>query len=155
VGAVVGLLLAVLLFLGVVLLLVFIMYRRRSSARRGVKEGEITENTRAVTDALDNPVYSGRDSEPAREGGGADTHQYHILSPPPTTSTGGTAANSSQVYAVPDNVPPSNGGSRKKPNAAFDNPEYYSAIQDVHSTTDDQSWNATMVRSCQICFYCL
>ena len=51
---------------------------------------------------------------------------YQLPSPPPTS----TAPDSSRVYEVLDE------GGANEPSHAFDNPAYYSTLQDVHSTTD-------------------
>ena len=170
-----GLILAVLLFLTVSLLLVCILYRRRKSSKFEVKEEEeevVSDSDRAP---MDNPVYSGKEivnfcvvlwapnwckllafvltvctlagraSEPGRQDGVTHHHQYEVPTPQPTLSV---AVNSAQVYEVPDKTPSDTG--RRNINTSLNNPEYYSTIQDVHSTVDD-SQDSALVSLCQLC----
>jgi hypothetical protein len=140
VGAVVGLILAVLLFLAVVLLLVFILCRRKHT-KHDEKEEEKREMGKGEEEraAMDNPVYSGgRDSESGRPEDRGSNHMYDVTtSQQPSSST-----NSGQVYDVPDNTPSSNDG--RKINDSFDNPGYYSTIHEVHSTTDNSQIDAML-----------
>ena len=83
---------------------------------------------------------TGRASEPGRQAqagrqAGATRHQHAVPVPLPTAM-----GNSAQVYEVPDTLP-RDAGTRKM-NDSFDNPEYYSTIQDVHSTTDNSQVSA-------------
>ncbi|CAI7996588.1 Katanin-interacting protein [Geodia barretti] len=135
VGAVMGLILAVLLFLAVVLLLVFILCRRKRT-KYDEKEEEKREMTEEERAAMDNPVYSGgRDTESGRPEDRGSNHMYDVTtSQQPSSST-----NSGQVYDVPDNTPSSNDG--RKINDSFDNPGYYSTI---HESTAPQTTRRSM-----------
>ena len=73
-------------------------------------------------------------SEPGRQAG-ASRHQHAVPVPLPTAM-----GNSAQVYEVPDTLP--RDAETRKMNDSFDNPEYYSTIQDVHSTTDNSQVSA-------------
>ena len=92
--------------------------------------------------ALSSPFLPGCDSGPARL---IEEPEYQVPSPPPTSTTPPTATalltgaattnatDSSRVYEVLDEVPEASKEDRRK---SFDNPAYYSTLQDVHSTTD-------------------
>lgn len=69
-------------------------------------------------------VISGCDSEDATRQ--VEEPEYQDASPLPTDST-------TQLYSTPDEVRKSD---KKELNQSFDNPGYYSTLQDVHSTAD-------------------
>ena len=89
------------------------------------------------------PFLPGCDTGSARQ---IEEPEYQVPSPPPSSSTApaitakaapiATAANatdSSRVYEVLDDVAEAN---KKDHRQSFDNPSYYSTLQDVHSTAD-------------------
>ena len=94
--------------------------------------------------ALWSPFLPGCDSGSARQ---FEEPEYQVPSPPPSSTTppvtaitaitapnaSATATDSSRVYEVLDDVAEA---SKKDHRRSFDNPAYYSTLQDVHSTTD-------------------
>ena len=175
VGAVMGLILAVLLFLAVVLLLVFILCRRKHT-KYDEKEEEQREMTEEERAAMDNPVYSGGEGVIWSSGrplvlcglliGSKSWHLLQPTVPGRDTESGrpedrgsnhqyevtasqqpSSSTNSGQVYEVPDKNPSSSDG--RKINESFDNPGYYSTIHEVHSTTDNSQIDALVS---QVCF---
>ena len=175
-GAVVGLVLAVLLFLAVVLLLIFILCRKKNT-KYEVKdeEEEKREEQRA---AMDNPVYSGEGViwscvgrllvscglligskswhllQPSVAGRDSESGRpegrgsNHQYEVTASQQPSKSTTNSAQVYEEPDKTSTNDG--RKKMNESFDNPGYYSTIHEVHSTTDNSQSDAMVSQVCYL-----
>lgn len=86
-------------------------------------------------------VTSGCDSEDgARQ---LEEPEYQDPSPPLVSLT--TTDSSTQLYSTPDEVHTTD---KKEVSQSFDNPGYYSTLQEVHSTADKNKapTNTAMVR---------
>lgn len=70
--------------------------------------------------------------------------EYQDPSPPIVSTTTAPDSSSTQIYSTPDEVHKTD---KKEVSQSFDNPGYYSTLQEVHSTADKNksSTNTTMV----------
>lgn len=86
---------------------------------------------------------SGCDSEDAARQ--LEEPDYQDPSPPLASTATAPDTSSTQVYSTPDEVPKTD---KREVSKSFDNPAYYSTLQEVHSTADKNKGptHTTMVR---------